>query len=477
MKNLKRLLAGCMAVAMTFSFAACDSGDSNGNESSSKKEDTIKVVSSKDITDIPDGAKKELLYMGVGNLNPVGSNERSVGLALFEDKGGSIKYQRVTSQNQYTKLGAAVTAGKDVPDLFNYTALAFSSQVVKDFYQPLDDIIDFDSPMWVGVKDTADQFVLNGKHYIAPFGYKVTSLMFYDKKVITECGLDDPIDLYDEGSWDYDALDDMMSEYCKGASGDEERYGINGFFAPQYVAQTGQTIVKTDDNITYTSNLDDPKIASAMDRLADWQKQGYIKFDWIGDAPSAFKENILFYCMGEWAAIDTHTPGTDDEWGVVPFPKDPTYDGDKPIANASMSDDSVMWVKGSENKDTVKTFYECYRVAQTDPTYLQNQKDKWLKNNPNWGEDAYQIMRDAADPEKNLMLFDPAYGVSSLMGDDFSGFMTGVCLTNWLYKCTSSPDEQGNTYTWTQAKEKWSPNVEGELKTLNESIQKFLKKK
>ncbi len=473
MKNLKRLLAGCMAIAMTFVFTGCPKDDEG--ESSSKK-DQVAVAEAKNIDSIPDGAEKELIYMGVGDLNPVGNNEKSVGLTLFESKGGSIKWSRVTSGNQYTKLGAAVTSGKDVPDLFNYTALAVPSQVIQGFYQPLDEIINFDDPMWAGIKDTADQFVVDGKHYVAPFSYAPLSLLFYNRKLITENGLEDPIDLYDAGEWDYDALDDLMSEYCKGADGDEERFGINGYYAPSYVQQTGETLVMTDDNVTYRSNLDSPKIAAAEERLADWLKQGYVIYDWIGDATTAFQKNLLFYAMGEWAAIDTHTPTESDNWGVVPFPSDPTYEGEKTISSAKMSDDSVLWVKGSEKKDAVKIFYECYRAAQTDTKYLENQKDKWLTNNPNWGEEAYQIIRDSADPDKNLMIFDPSYGVSTLMGDDNSGFMVGVSLTNYIYKSTSAPDEQGKTYTWTQIKEKFSGQVDGEIKTLNASIQKFLAK-
>ena len=474
MKNLKRLLAGCMAVAMTFAFTACTKGESNGDDSSRK--DKVAVAEAKNIKSIPDGAETELIYMGIGDLNPTPKGEKSVGLTLFEDKGGSIKWSRVTASNQYTKLGAAVTSGKDVPDLFNYSALAVPSQVIQGFYQPLDDIIDFDAPMWSGIKDTADQFSIDGKHYVAPFSYAPLSLLFYNRKAITDNGLDDPLDLYYEGSWDYDALDDLMSEYCKGASGDEERFGINGYYAPSYVQQTGETLVKTDDNVTYYSNLDNPKIAAAEERLADWLKQGYVIYDWIGDATTAFEKNLLFYAMGEWAAIDTHTPTESDDWGVVPFPSDPTYEGDKPIASAKMSDDSVLWVKGSDKKDAVQVFYECYRAAQTDTAYQDTLKEKWMTNNPNWGEEAYQIIRDASDPDKNLMIFDPSYGVSTLMGDDSSGFMAGVSLTNYIYKSTSAPNEQGETFTWTQIKEKFSGQVESEVKILNQSIQKFLAK-
>ncbi|MCD7772906.1 MAG: extracellular solute-binding protein [Ruminococcus sp.] len=470
MKNLKRLFAGCMAVAMVFAFTACD----DSSDDSSSKEDTVKVAEAEDISDIPDGAETELIYMGVGDLNPTGNNEKSVGLTLFEQKGGTITYSRVTSSNQYTKLGAAVTAGKDVPDLFNYTALAVPSQVIQGFYQPLDDIIDFDDAMWVGIKDTADQFTVNGEHYVVPFSYKPLSLLFYDRTVITENGLDDPQDLYYAGEWDYDAMDDLMSEYVAGASGDEIRYGINGYYAPSYVQQTGETIVTTEDGITYESNLDSAKIASAEERLSNWLKEGYVYESWIGEASEAFETNCLFYAMGEWAAIDTHTPSADDDWGVVPFPSDPSYEGDLLISSASMSDDSVLWVNGSEKAETVKVFYECYRVAQTDPDYQQNEKDKWLENNPYWGEEAYDIISDVSDPETHLMIFDPSYGVSSLMGDDNSGFMSGVSLTNWIYKSTSSADEQGETYTWTQTKEKYANTVESEVASLNEFIQAFI---
>ena len=469
MNRIKRLSALCLTLALTLSIAAC--GGDGKKEESSKKEDVVKVVTTNDIDPIPEGAESTLLYMGIDDLNPVGSAEKSVGLTLFEDKGGKIKWTRVTAQNQATKLGAALTAGKDVPDIFK--GGAFPYQVVQGFFQSVDEIVDFNEPLWIDVKATADQSVLNGKHYCVPLKFEAAAMIFYDKNVITENGFDDPMELYYNDQWDYDAMDELMEEYVKGAEGDEVRYGINGYYAPQYVQQTGETLVKTDDYITYKNNLDNPKLAAAEDRLANWQKQGWVEPSWIGSAGEAFKKNILFYSMGAWAATGSGSgPTNTDNWGVVPMPKDPTYEGDLPISSATTT--QYMWVKGSTKKEAVKTFYECYRIAVTDPGYQQNTKDKWLEDNPNWSEEAYQIMADAADPNKCLMIFDPAYGVSSLMSNDFSGFMTGVSLANWLYKSTSAPDEQGVSWTWTQIKEKHSPTVDAELKTLNENIKKFI---
>lgn len=474
MKNVKKIIAGALALMAAFALTGCPKSDSSSDSGSSVKDETVKVVSTDDIADIPEGAETELLFMGEKDLNPTTANEKSVGLNLFEDKGGSIKWSRVTSTNKFTKLGAAVTSGKDVPDIFKYEWLAFPCQVVQGFYQPINDVVDFDDRMWVDVKSTAEQYSLDGKYYVAPISYNPSSMLFYNRKNITDGGFDDPVDLYYEGEWTVDALEDIMSDWCKSSKGDDQRYGINGYFALQIVQKTGETMVKTDDNITFTNNLSDPKIAQAEERLSSWKKNGYVQPDWIGGAASAFEKNILFYAMGEWAATGTSGPTSSDDWGVVPFPSDTSYEGDKPITTADMT--AYMWVVGSEKKDAVKTFYECYRVAETDPTYIQNTKDKWLADNPNWSEDDYEIIRTVADPNENLMIFDPAYGVSSLMGDDFGGFMSGVNLTGWLYNGCTKPDEQGVEYTWTQLKEKYTATVDSELEKINSQITKFLEK-
>lgn len=471
MNKIKRVLMGVTAVAMSLSFAACSN---SSTEEESSQEDVVKVSNAENIAPIAEGEENTLTWMANYDLNPSRGAEKSVGLNLFEQKGGKIEWSRVTSSNQYTKLGAAVTSGKDVPDLFVYSALAFPCQVIQGFYQPLDDIIDFDTPLWKDVKDTADQYSLAGKHYVAPIEYYPSTYIFYDKDVISENGLDDPIDLYDEGKWDFDAMDELMSEYVKAAPSGEERYGINGFYAPQFVQQTGETLVMTDDNVTYRSNLDSAKIAKAEERLYNWRKQGYVEVNWIQNAGEAFNKNILFYAMGDWAATGTGGPTKNDNWGIVPMPADPDYEGDKPITSASMN--SFMWVKGSEKTDAVRAFYECYRVAQTDTDYLKNAKDKWLEDNPYWTEEDYDLMKEVSNPNNNLMIFEPSYGVSALMGDDNSGFMAGQSLTNWLYRSTSGIDEQGETYTWTQTKEKFSATVDTEVQKINKQIQDFLAK-
>ncbi|MCC8191628.1 MAG: ABC transporter substrate-binding protein [Ruminococcus sp.] len=475
MKKFKRLLAGIMAFTLCLAFVGCGE-EASTDDASSVKEETVTVISTDDIEDIPDGAETELLYMGVDDLNPSSTQEKSTALNLFEDKGGTISWSRVTVSNKFTKLAAAVTSGKDVPDLFKYElGMTFPYQVIQGFYQPINDVVDFDNALWSGVKDNADQYMLGDDYYVAPINYSASSFVFYNRDFITDAGLDDPLDLYYAGEWTIDTMEEMMSEWCMGAATDETRYGINGYYAMHLVQKTGETMVVRNDDGTYSSNIDSAKIASVQERISDWYKNGYVLSDWIGSAREAFGLNVLFYPMGAWAATaqGNLAPKDDENWGVVPIPDDATYEGDKPITTAVL--EAYMWVKGSEKDEAVKVFYECYRIAAIDPDYQQNTKDKWLANNENWTEEDYDVMMAVSDPDENIMLFDPAFGLSALMGDDYGSFRSGSGLALWLYNCCKEPDQVDNVvYTWTQIKETYSSVVDGEIDTINSELEEFL---
>ena len=100
-------------------------------------------------------------------------------------------------------------------------------------YQPIDSIVDFSQPLWSATKDTADQFMLNGKHYVAPLGYSASAMLCYDKDIIDAEGLDDPYELYVNNEWTWKNWEDIMSSYVGNAPADTERYGVNGLFSRQ----------------------------------------------------------------------------------------------------------------------------------------------------------------------------------------------------------------------------------------------------
>ena len=164
-------------------------------------------------------------------------------MTSFNNKGGKVEYTRVTDSEKFDQLASAIMAQQNVPDIFKYEWMAFPAQVLKDMYQPVDDIVNFDDPLWADVKTAADKFVMGGKHYVAPISFTVGTLMMYDQDVIDAEGLDDPYELYKNNEWNWDNWYDMMSEFVSNAPADVERFGINGWFQTQVIQQTGKTMV------------------------------------------------------------------------------------------------------------------------------------------------------------------------------------------------------------------------------------------
>lgn len=309
MKNAKRIGSAVLALLMCMAVSGCTKG---GNENSSHV-DKVKVNSTeaaKAIESIPDGAQKELIWMGTYDLNPAKEeDEKSVELTLFEKKGGSIKWIEVWDDQKFDKLATAITSGKDIPDIFKYEWLAFPSQVVTGMYQPIDDIVDFNADIWSDVKPTAEQFSLKGKHYVAPISFSVGTLMMYNKDIIDNEGLEDPYELYTKGEWNWDTWYDIMSSFKANASGEEERYGIAArWFAPQLVQQTGQTIVTYEDGV-FKNNLNNPDLERAENLLYNLGKEGLVDMTYYGSAKSCFTAGTtLFYNMGTWAMSGTNGP-------------------------------------------------------------------------------------------------------------------------------------------------------------------------
>ncbi len=472
MNKLRRTLAMVVALSAAVCAAGCGGSSGSSTESTVSEVEKVDVEDTAAVDKIPEGAETELRWMGTYDLNPAEGQDTSVEMTLFNNKGGTIVWDQVIDSEKFDKLAGALMAQKNVPDLFKYEWMAFPCQVVKDMYQPVDSIVDFDSDLWKDTKTAADQFVLNGEHYVAPINFTVGTLMMYDYAVIENEGLDDPYELYLNGEWNWDAWTEMMDTFVSNGSGDDIRYGINGWFQTQIVQQTGKTMVTYDkDTNTFTSNITDPDIERAENMLYDIGKKGLVLTDWTVNAKNALKDgNTLFYCMGTWAMTGNNGPSDGDDWRVVPVPSDPNTD-EKYMTSDMLA---YMWVKGSTKNEAVKTWYECCRITNTDPQYQENGKQKFLNANPCWSEEMYQVFLDASSTEYN-QVFDYGYGISGTLSDD-NASEDGSCVTRKLYEYTNKTSDDGHQYSWSELRESYSPTVDSELKDINAAIQDYLAK-
>lgn len=457
MKLTKRILAGTLALSMVMPLVACGD-DSSKQTVTTPHVDQVTVPVAEDtqtIEKLPEG-ENTLEWFGFWDINPSAGNDRDVALTLFEDQyGGKINYNQTTWETQYDDLANAILASKG-PDFVIYNTLAFPQQTLKEFYQPIDSIVDFEQPLWTDVARLADTFVINGDHYVAPLSVPSTSTMFYDRTAIEENGLDDPWELYLNGEWNWNNWRDLMHEWVEGAPEDVTRYGVNGWFMPHFVNQTGKTLV-INNNGRFESNLYDPDIERAQTFLYNIAKEGLIENYWYGTAKNCFDTGTtLFYAMGTWAAEGANGPDEDDDWGVVPMPADPNAT-EKYVTSDIFS---YMWVVDSTAEKPMKAWLECNRIAQTDEQYKDINKQKWFANNPNWNEQMYEGMNCVYSSDY-VPVFELANGISQNMADN---------IISPLYTEVANVSEDGAQNTWAQVREKYEMAAMAEINEINTAL-------
>ncbi|MBR6101379.1 MAG: carbohydrate ABC transporter substrate-binding protein [Ruminococcus sp.] len=490
MMKAKRALAFLVAVMTAAAITGCGSSDSSSGTSAAgtdaestneydlgSHEDAVSVTDTETIASmdtIPD-SEKELIWLSYFDINPTRSSpETRTDLDLFQKKGGKIIYDKTQSLEKYTKLAQEILAGSP-PDMFWFEKkMTFPYNVTRGMFQSIDSIVDFDSDLWKDTKDDAEEYVLNGQHFVAPIRYVTTSVITYDKDVMEAAELDDPYTLWQEGKWNWNTWYDMMAEYVNNAPDDEQRYGVNGWFAPFIFYSTGKSLIMFDkEKQEYYNNIDDSDFIRVTDMLYDIKKNGFYLNEWRGQTEDAFTDHVLFYAMGPWASIDSHTPKEGDRWAMVPLPSDPNSDKNYIYPDI----EAYMWVAGSKKDVAMKTWLECARIVNTDEQYKQVEREKFFTTNPNWTDEMYYVAYELLGTDYYTCITDPGFGVNTDISDDDAALNDSKeAVNSYMYTSVMKESEDGEQFTWTQLKESYRDIIDKGVSEINELYKEFMTK-
>lgn len=446
-----KILAGILASTISLASGSSDKHGGAADLKKSAKTDIAELITADGIIDDDlDISGKTLKWMGFYDLNPTkDAPERDMPVALFEDVyNAKLEYMPTTYSNQFDDLAVSIIGGNS-PDIFLFSDRTFPYDISKGLFQPIDSVVDWKAPMWADVKKQADMFKWKGKHYVAPFGYLATDLqvLMYNRSELKRLGIKDPYKLYKSGKWDWNSFVDMMEDFTD--KGDGDRYGIGGWWANALVYTSGDPLVKYNGK-NFKNNLNSASVKKAQSVIKNIKKNNMAKQGWISPGDAFTNGDLLFYSMGTWAFNAAAESVPDDEVFIVPFPKKPgtdTYYMHKSII-------SHMWVKGSKNADAVKAWFNVNRFVFYDERCVQATKEKFLKNNPGWSEEAYDVMLSCYDDDKLKLAYDYGFGLSDYMN-------TTVMST--LYEGIVNESFE----SWTQAREEYSNIVDSEIAAYN----------
>ena len=385
MNKFKKTVSMLLALALAASITACSQTDGGNNgvvnntasdQSSTTPEQSFAEAETRPVDeDAPTGTITWLMYEDL-------LSSKSDLVALFESRyGGSIEQIVTGSGNQYFEtLGTYIATG-DSPDIVRYEWRSFPHAMSYNMYTPLDSYIDLDSDLWKGVKDIAEQFVYNGKHYYVPYQLTTNYALNYNNRVLEENGIDDPMKMVQAGTWDWNAFEEICKQWKNIDPVNHISYnGVGGMIM---VLTTGVKVIDIKDN-QIINNLKNENISRCMQWIENLRKNGLLgatadqmqagASNGYVDPGAAFIDgNLLFLGMNpSWAygaakeSLDK--AGLENEMKFIPYPKDPLSDKYYHGINTF----GYLIPSGAPNVKGALDWIELNRVEETDETNMAN---------------------------------------------------------------------------------------------------------
>jgi|GEM_PF-2953498 len=430
---MKKLTMFIVAISMLITLTSCKTEKNTGSSSTDSKASSASSVSSSGEQadgeiwspgedSIPESARK-LPDLDIKNktVKILTHGGEVNGLEDFKAKYGiNIEYDIAVSTEKVSRLQTLVAAGTP-PDLF--WSIFMPTLITRNYVQPADPYMDFDSEIWTGIKESLSIFKWGGKNYFVVPRFGKNYVLWYNKDIFEDYGMETPTDLYKQGKWDWDAMYNMAKELTVDANkdGTPEQWGIEMGMAESFVITSGKSYISFVNNATAVNNIKSAEIARGINFYADLTKNGYLYTG--GPGIDAFANQKVAMSWGHlWYRAPYKKLIQSESVMLAPVPKDPKADKHYTISEA----EAYYFVRGAKNPEGAAAFLNALRISSFDPAKQKAEFDRLVANGE-WNsalEDALQESHKIKDSVyNNWATFD--------LGDQLGNFFTRTQTEPW----------------------------------------------
>ncbi|MCD8006430.1 MAG: extracellular solute-binding protein [Oscillospiraceae bacterium] len=382
-----------------------------------------------------------------------------------------VEWIECTWGTRFDELANLVLSSKS-PDFYPGNTNTFPIRAIKGMFQPVDEYVDYDDPLWAGEKDyTYNYFSLKGRAYILCYDNTTGNVVIYNRRVMDEFGYEDPAELYYNDEWTWDVFYEMCVDF---SDADEDRYALDGWFyftGIFYSAGTTPVIYNTETQ-RYESNIDDPRLERAASLLYDLSKNDCV-YPWWNNGWSlrngieggGMKEGLLLFYIGGIDEIQGTVSEISAVWGDItegevmfcPLPRDPQGNGNY---YTESNPSGYCIVANAANPEAVALLAACDRFKVLDPTVI-SVDEMQLRTTYKWTDemlDMYDTVYNLAINNDNVLV---AYYEG--MGDKLVSVVNNY-IGGYHYE---------NVSTWAQLKESYDDMLDYYIADLNSQIDAF----
>lgn len=473
MKNFKKATTLILSMAICLSITACSDASAPSTEND-PAETTTTTTTAQTTTaeeyigdqgvEVLDGVT--LKYLGGYDITKAGDIRPAYN--YFKEKFNSeIVIDNCPDGEIMTKLATYISSDMS-PDLVDRRDNTFPYFITRSMYEPLDNYIDLDDPVWASVKPFIEDYSVNGKHFYYPWVYVISgTFLIYNRAFFEEFGVADPVELYNAGNWTWNEFLKCMTDFVDNNTVVENPLGIYGTIGAGFINTTGKALVGY-ENGQLVNNMRSPEVERAQAFLENCRKEGLSKLSYE-DYGNTNAEPVrygysAFHSMGDWKITDySKLQQKDDTLDImfVPFPRDPSADE----YYYGFGNFGYLVPSGSKNIKLAAEFMTCVRMSLTDPELANTTKESIMKNKKYTDEqyDMWKFFQTAENFKPEQLVTEYARSLDATLVSD----VVVPMLENTAF------DQSAEQQSWTSYRETYFAMIDDNVNTLNEALKTY----
>ena len=330
MKTSKTLCLAISAVFALSAFTGCGGGSGSGK--------TVITENPK----VNEEAKTDLSFIRPGQDPDKADDPVNMAIKEYEETYGVKVNINVADYTTWTsKVLTASASGTPIDVIFGSVS-EYPVFALKKYTQPIKEYVDVNSS-YVNKSAMEAFFSYQGEIYNAAGKDVAPLVMYYNKDMIANEGLQDPLELYQQGNWTFSVFKDMCKKLTTDTDQDGQinRWGLANWYAWAFLGANHTALCKITAEGKYELNFLDPAVTQTLEFVQD----AYFTSKWRGiDGDNIFTSfyqgKNAFLNEYSWVEREKIIPAQkeeqfDFEYGVVPMPYGPNNTEKVNVGHAS----------------------------------------------------------------------------------------------------------------------------------------------
>lgn len=234
MKNLKSIVCLLLAVAMLLTGASCSGGDNTGagDKSAPNRPAANTETLAAPEYNVEDKVVEVVVDADFTGKDPEKNTWARIAQSAKNHYGVELKPIVVPLEQQTTRI-ISMIASDTPPDIVETSKLPgwFPRMCSEGTFVAISDYVNFEDLLWKDEVNTMSNYMIGDKYYALSLGAYTPNEMIYNKKIISDAGLTDPVELYKKGEWTWGKLEEYIEKLCGDTDGD---YAVDLFGTDNY---------------------------------------------------------------------------------------------------------------------------------------------------------------------------------------------------------------------------------------------------